>query len=338
MRLVDPDCCDGTDEYDGRVKCPNTCKEIGAKYREEQLEAHRIQKEGARLKEEYISFAQQAKAGRIGEVDRLEAEVEEVSKRYDAVRSRLDEAETQERETREAQAVDAEKCETRVTGVRGWLDKILGAVSGLKKSKCSEAVLEKVVDTYEEIVKEQGKEQEEVAARPSLAELEESQELRTELNEISSEKSRKETELADLRKKEETDFGPDREYEKLLDQCVEWDSPEYTYEICFFGRSTQKSKTGGGDTGLGSWTRWSGHPNLYSEMKFENGLRCWTGPERSMTVTLECGTKEEVVSVAEPQKCEYVARVRTPAACDLKVLEKGSDAKAGGEGVMHDEL
>ncbi len=31
--VKEPECCDGSDEYDGKVECPNVCKKVGAEYR-----------------------------------------------------------------------------------------------------------------------------------------------------------------------------------------------------------------------------------------------------------------------------------------------------------------
>lgn len=48
--------------------------------------------------------------------------------------------------------------------------------------------------------------------------------------------------------------------------------------------------------------------------------QCWGGPERSLTVSLECGSEDEVVNVDEPEKCTYTAVLRTPAACRADAL------------------
>jgi protein kinase C substrate 80K-H len=50
-------------------------------------------------------------------------------------------------------------------------------------------------------------------------------------------------------------------------------------------------------------------------MVFEHGQACWNGPERSLKVLLECGESNEIYSVAEPSKCEYVMKMKTPAQC-----------------------
>jgi len=67
---------------------------------------------------------------------------------------------------------------------------------------------------------------------------------------------------------------------------------------------------------------------------------------------MTCGTVNEIVSVAEPEKCEYVFKMQTPAACavledDASNEEQGSseesvpstsDVESDDEVKKHDEL
>lgn len=53
-------------------------------------------------------------------------------------------------------------------------------------------------------------------------------------------------------------------------------------------------------------------------MKWENGDTCWNGPARSVSVNVECGEDVAIETFSEPSKCEYVARVRSPAVCEIK--------------------
>jgi hypothetical protein len=43
---------------------------------------------------------------------------------------------------------------------------------------------------------------------------------------------------------------------------------------------------------------------------------------------LECGTENKILSVSEPEKCEYIMKMTTPAVCPEK--SEGND--------IHDEL
>jgi len=55
-----------------------------------------------------------------------------------------------------------------------------------------------------------------------------------------------------------------------------------------------------------------------NELVFKGGQSCWNGPQRSLTVSLECGDKEVIHSVEETSKCVYAMRFSTPAICDIK--------------------
>lgn len=151
--------------------------------------------------------------------------------------------------------------------------------------------------------------------------------------------------LEDSKNDLSTDFGPDDVFRALKGKCIETDSGEYTYELCFLDKTNQKPKKGGGHTnmgkyvrlekimvdeevradgkGLGSGERWA--------MKHENGQHCWNGPNRSTTVVLACSETDEIWKIFEEEKCVYRMEVGTPAVC-----ESGKKSAAGQPG--KDEL
>lgn len=64
-------------------------------------------------------------------------------------------------------------------------------------------------------------------------------------------------------------------------------------------------------------------------MIYERGQSCWNGPTRSTTVTVSCGSESKLISVSEPNRCEYHFDFITPAAC----RDEASD-----QDDVHDEL
>jgi protein kinase C substrate 80K-H len=145
--------------------------------------------------------------------------------------------------------------------------------------------------------------------------------------ELTAQKLELDTHEGDLTK----DFGPDDVFRALKDKCVESDSGEYTYEVCYMSRTTQKSKKGGAHTGMGNFARFETivvDEDLPADgrglgsgerlvMKYENGQHCWNGPSRSTTVILACAEKDEIWKIAEEEKCVYRMEVGTPAACNM---------------------
>jgi len=117
----------------------------------------------------------------------------------------------------------------------------------------------------------------------------------------------------------EDGFGRDGAWKKLENTCLSKDNGDYTYEVCLFGAATQKA-TRGGNNNLGSFSSWHlsatpGTLEYYSRQIYSRGARCWNGPERSVTLDLVCGTENAILTVTEPEKCEYHLTGTTPALC-----------------------
>jgi hypothetical protein len=78
--------------------------------------------------------------------------------------------------------------------------------------------------------------------------------------------------------------GSDGEFTSLQGKCFSLVQRQYTYEICPYDEGRQKE--GGSSTSLGKWKGWGDRTaNGDRVMKFENGVRCWNGPDRSLAVT-----------------------------------------------------
>jgi protein kinase C substrate 80K-H len=142
------------------------------------------------------------------------------------------------------------------------------------------------------------------------------------------------------------DWGVDDVFRALKGQCVSTEAGEYTYEVCFMEKTTQKPKKGGGNTNMGNFVslekvfvdedvaadgRGLGSGERIA-MKHDNGQHCWNGPNRSTTVILACSEQNELWKVMEEAKCVYRMEVGTPAVCEAL----GQNAKAASAG--KDEL
>jgi len=110
-----------------------------------------------------------------------------------------------------------------------------------------------------------------------------------------------------------TDFGPDFEWLALKDQCVSKHEGEFEYKVCIGTNAMQ------GSTSLGKFKGWA--EGGYKTMLYEDGTRCWNGPARSIKVHVSCGTSNKILTVDEPNMCTYVAKMESPAACDLRHVQ-----------------
>ncbi|KAG8985108.1 hypothetical protein FRB90_004932 [Tulasnella sp. 427] len=129
-------------------------------------------------------------------------------------------------------------------------------------------------------------------------------------------------------------YGSDGAWKKLENTCLSKDTGEYTYSVCLFKGATQKSNKDGSSNNLGTFGTWNKSPSVqpgdydyYTVMHYERGAQCWNGPQRSVTLKLSCGTENELLSVAEPEKCEYHFVGKTPALCWPVESDEGKTIK-----------
>ena len=127
-------------------------------------------------------------------------------------------------------------------------------------------------------------------------------------------------------------YGPSDIFRALHGKSVSLDSGEYTYELSWLERTTQKSKKGHGDTNMGNfqridWETADDEERLDGKslgrgqrmvLRYDDGQSCWNGPRRRTDVWLGCSETEEVWRVSESEKCVYKMEVGTPAACEVE--------------------
>lgn len=73
--ICDPECCDGSDETDGKVHCPNRCKEVGDAHRKTIEAESRKYRVGGKERQNYIAFGRREQKKLEETVAKLEVEI-----------------------------------------------------------------------------------------------------------------------------------------------------------------------------------------------------------------------------------------------------------------------
>lgn len=147
---------------------------------------------------------------------------------------------------------------------------------------------------------------------------------------VENDLSKKEKALTEQKEDLDKDYGADDIFRVLKDKCVSTDSGEYTYEMCWLGKTSQKSKKGHATTNMGKFSRVDVEEADDEErldgkslgkgprmvMRYDSGQSCWNGPQRRTDVWLGCADADEIWRVSESEKCVYKMEVGTPAACE----------------------
>jgi protein kinase C substrate 80K-H len=116
------------------------------------------------------------------------------------------------------------------------------------------------------------------------------------------------------------DYGPDLSLASLSGQCLSFSQKQYVYEMCPYGDAHQKE--GASSTKLGSWAGLKQREDGLTAMEFTNGVSCWQGPARSLTVICRCGVETVIRSVEEPSRCVYEMVLSTPFVCNAEHASK----------------
>ncbi|KAK8651072.1 hypothetical protein V6N13_140687 [Hibiscus sabdariffa] len=112
------DCCDGSDEYDGKVKCPNTCNKAGKVAIESLKRKIEVYQEGVALRKQEIEQAKRAIVRDKAELSALEKEREAVGKLVSQLTELVRKLEQEHQEKNEDEKIEAqnEKVENEKSG------------------------------------------------------------------------------------------------------------------------------------------------------------------------------------------------------------------------------
>uniref|UniRef100_A0A3P8XXY5 Glucosidase 2 subunit beta n=1 Tax=Esox lucius TaxID=8010 RepID=A0A3P8XXY5_ESOLU len=344
------DCCDASDEYNSHTACQNTCRNLGQRERAEVKSQMRALDQGLRLKQQLIEEGvltwrdKQAQLRDLQRVlDDLQTQLDDLrkedarrKKEVDALRElEIGALETEENSTSHIMNESPVSIFYELDSNRDGRSTVFRLLSVMQSPShllhlcltwphqclCPQALLggghHVDLSRFEETLWNSIRIGHNVTVRSTA------EKAAAELKKVEDAYETVYMEIRDLREKLATDYGPEREFLFLYNQCFQLKVHEYFYELCPFNQVTQTSASGA-EVSLGKWGSWAGSPqHRYSQMKYENGEPCWQGPTRNTVVTLTCGTETALRSVKEPGKCQYVAEFQTPVACRPALRQQG---------------
>lgn len=107
------------------------------------------------------------------------------------------------------------------------------------------------------------------------------------------------------------DYGKDDILRSVQSQWIKKRLGGYSYNIGFLDSIYQDSIL------IGRYSRIEGNKLIYDQ-----GAKCWNGPRRSGIVEMICGPKNDLISIGEPEKCEYHLELMTPIVCNEMLEEE----------------
>ncbi|TPX33441.1 hypothetical protein SeMB42_g07469 [Synchytrium endobioticum] len=142
--VCDPECCDGSDEWNSSIKCPNICQQVEESYRKKLEAQERIRKEGQAQRREYIKLGKKAKVAMIAQIKKLEEELKkdaETLQQLQFAKETAEKAEEAKREAEEQIAKEAQdlydglddECKSKSTSIAATIRAIHHATGGLVK-------------------------------------------------------------------------------------------------------------------------------------------------------------------------------------------------------------
>eukprot|EP00735_Rhodelphis_limneticus_P011274 TRINITY_DN4356_c0_g1::TRINITY_DN4356_c0_g1_i1::g.21168::m.21168 TRINITY_DN4356_c0_g1::TRINITY_DN4356_c0_g1_i1::g.21168 ORF type:complete len:449 (+),score=84.71,sp/A2WNF5/GLU2B_ORYSI/44.51/5e-38,sp/A2WNF5/GLU2B_ORYSI/40.88/5e-28,PRKCSH-like/PF12999.2/4.5e-38,PRKCSH-like/PF12999.2/98,PRKCSH-like/PF12999.2/46,PRKCSH_1/PF13015.1/5.7e+03,PRKCSH_1/PF13015.1/6.3e-27,ATG27/PF09451.5/0.00055,Ldl_recept_a/PF00057.13/1.4,Ldl_recept_a/PF00057.13/12,DUF3584/PF12128.3/3.3,Pox_A_type_inc/PF04508.7/5.5e+02,Po len=337
------DCCDGSDEFTTTKECKNTCWEMGAQARAEQEEKMKAIEEGSKVRDGLIARGKQLKVERKQELETLKAERETIKQEVD----RLAELEKQAQEAederlakeQEQKAPEVEASiasETKPSEVQSQEDDDFDAEFD---AAFGDAPAQNNIPPPP-VVEEEANNNDEPAEDAPKHELTQALDQAKSVHEDAKRKiSDMDNKISNLERVLNLDFGNQEEFAPMhADGTLKYITRDnkYTYEVEPFADAYQKE--GGSRTLLGKWKGWK-KGSQRTVMLFENGQKCWNGPNRSLHVELQCGLKNEILEVSEPERCVYHMAMKTPAACVPEKDKAGKPQRQNPSSIPpHDEL
>ncbi len=97
--ICDPECCDGSDEFDGKISCPNVCAKVGKEYRTKKAQLENVRRAGSKIRAKYIADAKKSVESVTAEIASLTLALGKAKEKEAQARSALERAESADHES-----------------------------------------------------------------------------------------------------------------------------------------------------------------------------------------------------------------------------------------------
>ncbi|CAK7905901.1 hypothetical protein CAAN3_08S03334 [[Candida] anglica] len=152
--------------------------------------------------------------------------------------------------------------------------------------------------------------------------------LSADISGIELEINAKKAELSIVEEDLQTNYGEQDILRSVRGKWVANKLGEYRYNLGFFEAIYQEGH--GNNVLIGKFSSIDANNRLV----YQRGEKCWNGPHRSAVVELLCGPTTKLLSVSEPEKCEYYFQLMTPIVCQ----ETSEDELISGFKIDYDKL
>ncbi|KAI1316738.1 hypothetical protein EDD11_009554 [Mortierella claussenii] len=131
--VCDQECCDGSDEYNRIVECPNICEQVGAEARKERERLRKALKKGSKVRDNYVAFGKNAKGRLQDQLDALQKKADQIKQTAATAQDALNAVKAKQQEYLES--TKAEREEARELQLAPLIQQQIDRVTRAKEAK-----------------------------------------------------------------------------------------------------------------------------------------------------------------------------------------------------------
>lgn len=302
-------CCDGSDEYLGG-KCPNRCKEINKQFTDF---SKKIQKEATsalQQRERLWKDAQNRRAKLELQIERLEALKKGAQDAPEAgnEKNKKQNEENVLKNVKETIDTSFKDYEAKIALLESILEKMMSNYN----PNFNDAAVKEAIKDFQNYIS--NVEDSTGFPRDQLAKLLDTlkpesvvQEVQEEVGQVNDKVKEYQKDIEIFSEDLKKNYGKDDIYRAVKEVKISSNYGDYNYRIALLDSIHQDKVL------VGKFTKFDDEDE--NILYYTNGAKCWNGPNRSAKIILSCGKSHDIISVSEPEKCEYTIEMTSPIAC-----------------------